>query len=721
MSLTSIMNIANSGMHAAQTQLRVVSDNVANVNTPGYVRKIADQQSTATQGVGSGVEVARIRLATDRFLQAASLNAGAEAGRQGVRYELFDRIQTLFGDPSGDNSFFTGVDDLFAAFSSVSESPTSSPLRQDILYQAQALFDQGAAIGKNIQATREEADGRLRTAVDTANDLLSQIEDLNKTIASAAAAGDDATGSQNAQATLLSQLSQLMDIKVTGRANGGVMVRTGTGALLAGQGHATLAYSPAGAVDGKTAFNEVWITEPGGQKRALLDSVASGEIKGLVELRDVDAPAAAERLGELMSKVADELNRAHNANSSVPAPTALVGRNTGLSLAQALESFGGLSPMGEQTAAGQVVFAVIDAGGVIGRKVVIDFQPGGFRVDDLPEKPASYPVDEFLTRVNAALAGDARISFSNGTMSIEADRPGFGVAVAQGDPPSGKTGRGFSHFFGLNDLVSTTQPAIYETGLSETSSLELAAGGSLTLRLTGESGAKLKDITVAAPSGTATFDQLLDALNDPATGVGRYGRFSPDANGALTFKGAGSSAPTLSVLDDTTSQSASGVSVSALFGIGGGVRAARTGGLTLRADIQTDSTKLALARLNLGAAAGTPALTSNDGSGALALADAGKATVRFDGAGGTAATSTSITRYAADFSGDIGSKAAAAESRKDSAEALLTEAQARQTAHEGVNLDEELVMMTTYQQAFNASARLIQAAKDMYDTLLGMI
>ena len=105
----------------------------------------------------------------------------------------------------------------------------------------------------------------------------------------------------------------------------------------------------------------------------------------------------------------------------------------------------------------------------------------------------------------------------------------------------------------------------------------------------------------------------------------------------------------------------------------------------------------------------------------MALADAGKATVRFDGAGGSVATSTSITRYAADFSGDIGSKAAAAETRRNSAEALLTEAQARQTSHEGVNLDEELVMMTTYQQAFNASARLIQAAKDMYDTLLGMI
>ena len=79
MSLNTILNIANSGLQTAQTQLRVVSDNVSNVNTPGYVRKIADQQSLTTQGVGTGVEIARIRLATDRFLQAASLS-GADCG-----------------------------------------------------------------------------------------------------------------------------------------------------------------------------------------------------------------------------------------------------------------------------------------------------------------------------------------------------------------------------------------------------------------------------------------------------------------------------------------------------------------------------------------------------------------------------------------------------------------------------------------------------------------
>ena len=59
--------------------------------------------------------------------------------------------------------------------------------------------------------------------------------------------------------------------------------------------------------------------------------------------------------------------------------------------------------------------------------------------------------------------------------------------------------------------------------------------------------------------------------------------------------------------------------------------------------------------------------------------------------------------------------------RSSTASAVLDEANNRRQAKEGVNMDEELVNMTTYQQAYNASARLIQAASDMYDTLLGML
>lgn len=705
MSLTSIMNIATSGLQTAQNQLRVVSDNVSNVNTPGYIRKIADQQARVGNGVGAGVEVARVRLATDRFLQAATMSAGAEAARQGVRYELYDQIQSLFGDPSGDSGFFSSIDQLFSSFAATAENPTSSPLRQDTIYKTQALFDQASAISKQIQSVREEADGRLQSAVAQANELLQQIESLNKSISSAVAAGDDATGAQNAQANLVTELSALMDIKVEQRANGGVSVRTGTGTLLAGAGAATLAYTSAGSVDNGTAFNEIWVTEPGGQKRPLLDGVASGQIKGLVELRDVEAPAAAERLGELMAKVADELNRAHNANSSVPAPTSLTGRNVGQSLETALAGF-----------TGSTTIAATDANGVIQARAEIVFSGGTMTINGVAANPAN-----FLTVLNAQLGGEAVASFSNGVLRLDG-AGGNGVAIAD-DPtaPSNKAGRGFSHFFGLNDLVKTTNPSIYETGLTNASLHGFTPGETMTFRFSGEAGAKLKDISVAVPGGAGTVGDLIAALNNPATGVGRYGSFALDGAGVLTFTPNGDPAPVMSVLDDRTTQVPSGVSVSEVFGIGAGTRASRADSFSVRSDIQKNPGALALAQLNLSAAAGTAALSSGDGRGALLLADAGTRSASFQSAGGAAGGLSTISRYVSDFSGDIGTKAAAAKTRTDSAVALLTEAAARQTSQEGVNLDEELVMMTTYQQAYNASARLVQAAKDMYDTLLGML
>lgn len=704
MSLSAIMNTASSGLQTAQTQLRVVSDNVSNVNTPGYVRKIAEQRTLTSQGLGSGVEVSRIRLATDRFLQAASLNAGAESARMGVRHELYDRVQSLFGDPGGDTGFFSQVDAVFSAFAATAEDPTSSPRRQDALFRTQALFDEANRIAGQIQAVREDADSRIQSAVERANSLLDQIEGLNLEIARATAVDGDASGAETAQSALIGQLAELVDIRVAARPVGGVSIRTGAGTLLAGQGAATLEYNRAGTITGETAFNEIWVTEPGGQKRSLLDSVTSGEIKGLVELRDVEAPAAAERLAELVAHAADELNRAHNANSAVPAPTSLTGRNVGQSFESAIAGF-----------SGQTTVAVTNAAGVIQARADIVFSGATMTVNGAAATPAN-----FLTVLNAQLGGAATASFTGGRLTIAASGAN-GVAVADAAAgPSAKAGRSFSHYFGLNDLVSSDRPAFYDNGLTATSPHGFTAGETLTFRFTGETGSRLRDLQVAVPAG-GTVGDLVAALNDAGTGVGRFGSFSLAADGSLSFTGYGNPAPTMTVLEDRTTQTPSGVSVTELFGIGGGVRASRADGFALRADIRQSPSRLALAQLNLSAAVGTAALSIGDGRGALALADAGERTANFQAAGGSSGGSISVSRYAAELSGEIGGKAAAAKNRMETANALYTEAGARQTAHEGVNLDEELVLMTTYQQAFNASARLIQAAKDMYDTLMGMV
>jgi len=704
MSLNSIMNIATSGLQTAQAQLRVTSDNIANVNTPGYVRKIADQSAAVTNGYGAGVDVTRVRLATDRFLQAAGLSASADAARQTVRYELFDQIQTQFGDPSSDSSFFAQIDKLFASYAAMAESPTSSAARQDTIYKTQALFNEAASIADQIQSVRQEADGRLQSAIETINPLLEQIDKLNKTIASGTVTNQDVTGAQNAQLNLINQLSQYMDVKVEARSNGGVTLRTGNGMTLVGEGAATVSYQAAGTVGATTVFQDIMITEPSGTRWPLLDGVSSGQIRGLIELRDTEAPAAAERLGELTAKLADELNRAHNANSSVPAPTTLNGRNTGQSLENALAGF-----------TGKTTITAVDSAGVIQASAEIVFSGATMTINGAPADPSN-----FLSVLNAQLGGAATASFADGALRLDG-AGGNGVAIADdATTPSDKGGRGFSHWFGLNDLVTTTTPTFYETGLTLASQHGFDAGESLTFRFNGETGSRLRDITVTVPAGTGTMGELLTALNDPITGVGRYGAFSLDGAGALTFKSYTAGGPTMTVVKDGTTQDPSGLSMSQLFGLGG-TGATRAGAYTVRSDIQQDPGKLALAQLNLSAAAGAPALSKNDGRGGLLLGDVGKRSVAFGSAGGNAGGIKTLSSYAADFAGEIGGKASAAKSRSETATALAREAESRRTSAEGVNMDEELVNMTTFQQAYNASARLIQASKDMYDVLIGIL
>ena len=99
-SLSGILNIASTALQASQTGISVVSNNVSNVNTPGYVREVANQQSLVDGGAGAGVAVTSVTRAADSYLQQASLTAAGDAGNYGAISNYLDQAQTLFGDPS---------------------------------------------------------------------------------------------------------------------------------------------------------------------------------------------------------------------------------------------------------------------------------------------------------------------------------------------------------------------------------------------------------------------------------------------------------------------------------------------------------------------------------------------------------------------------------------------------------------------------------------------
>jgi flagellar hook-associated protein 1 FlgK len=161
--------------------------------------------------------------------------------------------------------------------------------------------------------------------------------------------------------------------------------------------------------------------------------------------------------------------------------------------------------------------------------------------------------------------------------------------------------------------------------------------------------------------------------------------------------------------------------MSDLFGIGTDRRSSRSEGFTVRADIAQNSAKLAFAQMDYAAAPGARRLAKGDGAGAFALADAFEVAMRFEPAGSVGALTMSVSSYKNELGGVIGRAANAAAERRDNAALVAKEADARRAGVEGVNLDEELIALTTYQQSYNASARLIQAASEMYETLINMI
>ena len=694
-SISNIMTMAQSALQAAQAQVQVTSENIANVNTPGYSRKTSLQQETVSGGQASGISVTGVQNAANQFLQQANLTSTAQSSSAAAISNVLSQAQNLFGDPTSTTSFFSALPNVYSALSSAAASPSSLLSQQGAVTAVSSFLQQAQSASTGLTQLQTAANQTAASDVTTVNGLLQQISQLNATITQASLSSGDPTGAQDQQNQLLTQLSSLMGVNIQPNSTGGVTVRSTDGVYLAGdQGPSTVAFSSSGGASVLTA------TPPSGAAQTI--NPGGGDIGGQIQLAEVQIPQISAQLGEYVSQAVNQLNQASNASSAVPAPATLTGQPTGMALSTAISGFSGTTNV-----------AIVNSSGVVQQQVAIDFSAGTMTVGGTT---TGFTPANFLTSLNTALGGAGTASFNNGVLSLSASGAGNGVAVADSSTaPSTNAGQGFSQFFGLNDLVVSSANTNFNTGL--TSADPNTFSGTITLQLADSTGASVRQATVTIPPG-GTMANVLTALN---TGVGAYGSFSLNANGALTFTSNNSVPVTVSVASDSTTNSAGGPSLSQMFGIGDSATAALTGTYSVRSDIAQNAGNLQTAQLNLTAAPGTAALLSGDGSGVAAMAQSGSQTIQFAAVGGVGAASNTVTGYGSQIAGLVGAKAAAASTAAQTAQAAATQATTQYASATGVNLDQELINLTTYQQAYSASARLIQSAISMYDSLLQMV
>src|SRR5919206_2653831 len=104
MSLTQALTTSLAGLRTTQLGLSLVASNVANAETPGFVRKTLAQTTTAANGTGVGVQVAAVNRELDRYVQRqlrVELSGGAYAD---LRAQFYDRLQGVFGQPGSDGT-----------------------------------------------------------------------------------------------------------------------------------------------------------------------------------------------------------------------------------------------------------------------------------------------------------------------------------------------------------------------------------------------------------------------------------------------------------------------------------------------------------------------------------------------------------------------------------------------------------------------------------------
>ena len=711
MSLNGIASAALSALQTNSSALRVVSDNVANLNTQGYARRVVNLQAQSAGGTLTGVDIANIQRVVDQFLNAETLTAGGTSARYDTQNTVFSQINGILGQPGDSTSLTAGLTAISTALGQAALAPTASASQQSVLNSFQNIAATISNLSSSISGLRDQVDRQVASSVSTVNSLIKQIYDLNTQAKNAQVSGDNASAVLDQRDLALQSLSQLVGIRTIQQPDGSVSVMTNDGINLVGDSYGQLSYS-AGASNGSYGSIMIQDTSPQsgqaiGQPQVFDPHLASGSIKGLIDMRDGTLADLGQELGNLAQSTAVAYNSQHNANAAFPPPTSLSGRNTGLVASDALNF------------TGKTTIAVTDANGNLVSRVDVDFDAGTMSVDGGAATPFTATVGGFTSALNSALGANGTASFSNGQLSIAATGTNGIVTQDDATTPATRGTSGFSQFFGLNDLFTAAAPSIVATGLSASDAGNFTSGGSISLTLKGPDGEVAKTATVSVASGM-TIGNVVTALN---TAMGGQAVFTLNSDGSISeTQPTTLSSYTLNVTADTTQRGTTGMSFTQLFGIGANQLALQASNFSVSSQIASSPQRLAFAKPQITASTvtGGTVVTPGDNTGLLALQNVDSNQQSFRAAGGISAETASLDDYAAAFYQDVATRGTAAKSNQTAQDDRLQEAQSRQAATSGVNLDEELTNMTTYQQAYSAGARLLSVVDQLYATLLAI-
>ena len=222
MSLMSDLSIGKSGLSMSQYSINTTAHNLANVDTPGYVRQqvilgttqylTVGQNAISKMQTGLGVNTEEVKQARSLFLDRAYRR---EIGRESFyqsQYEALDEIENVYGELQG-VAFQNSMKDFWVALQELEKEPDSIVTRASLVETAVSFVERSENIYKQISEYQVNLNTQIQKKVDRINEIGDEIADLNKRICFYESDGvEHANDLRDRRNLLLDELSQYINV-----------------------------------------------------------------------------------------------------------------------------------------------------------------------------------------------------------------------------------------------------------------------------------------------------------------------------------------------------------------------------------------------------------------------------------------------------------------------------------------------------------------------------
>ncbi len=317
MSLFGLFDIAKSAIFASQTALTVTSQNIANVNTPGFTRRealfaVAAPVALSGNLLGNGVTITGIKRYYDQFIQTQLLGQYENYGRSSALNQTLSQIEQIFNEAKN-IGLAVPLTDFFNAWQELATNPEGFVQRSDLLQKANSLVLAAKQMERGITDNLESVSDSIDNIAERVNAIASEIAAINGKIVQVEAGSQvqNANDLRDQRDVLMNELATLVDFSSYEDENGSMTIMAGMRNLVSGETSNSLS----------TRTNEE------GDKDLYLDginitgNIKKGQLGGLISVRDTIRTNSLNGLRRLIASLIQEINMLHRSGYGLDGTT----------------------------------------------------------------------------------------------------------------------------------------------------------------------------------------------------------------------------------------------------------------------------------------------------------------------------------------------------------------------------------------------------------------